>query len=167
MQAQPENEEPDTRDGHDVSGAGAHATLATASVKRRLRVFIVEDNPLIREELPATLEELAHVTVVGTAADERTAVQWMNDPAHGFDLANVDIFLRAGSGLGVLRRVAGNPPPHRLVVLSNYATDDVRTKCLELGAAAVFDKSNDIEALLQYCNELAGFTAPHGGAPAV
>ena len=42
-----------------------------------------------------------------------------------------------------------------LVVLSNYATEGMRTKCFELGADRVFDKSNDIEALLLYCQQLA------------
>jgi len=38
-----------------------------------------------------------------------------------------------------------------LVVLSNYATADIRRKCLELGADRVFDKSNEIDALVEYC----------------
>ena len=40
-----------------------------------LRTYIVEDSPVIRENLIATLEELLPVQVVGTAEDEATAVQ--------------------------------------------------------------------------------------------
>ena len=48
-----------------------------------------------------------------------------------------------------------------MVVLSNYATPDVRRKCLELGADRVFDKSNEIDALIAYCGALAaGDTSP-------
>jgi DNA-binding NarL/FixJ family response regulator len=48
-----------------------------------------------------------------------------------------------------------------MVVLSNYTTPDVRLKCLALGADRVFDKSNDIEALIAYCGALAaGDTIP-------
>jgi len=39
-------------------------------------------------------------------------------------------------------------------VLSNYATADIRRKCLELGADRVFDKSNEIDALIEYCAQL-------------
>lgn len=46
--------------------------------------------------------------------------------------------------------------PSRRVVLSNYATPDIRKKCLALGADQVFDKSHDIDALIHYCNTLAG-----------
>jgi len=38
-----------------------------------------------------------------------------------------------------------------VVVLSNYATDDMRRRCAQLGADAVFDKSNEIDALVDYC----------------
>jgi hypothetical protein len=38
-----------------------------------------------------------------------------------------------------------------MVVLSNYATPDVRMRCAQLGVDAVFDKSNEIDALVDYC----------------
>jgi hypothetical protein len=37
------------------------------------------------------------------------------------------------------------------VVLSNYATADIRQRCTQLGVDAVFDKSNEIDALVDYC----------------
>jgi len=124
---------------------------------RLLKTYIVENSPLIREDLIGTLEELASVTVVGTAADESSAVQWLSDAHHAVDLVIVDIFLQSGSGLGVLRTIGPHGPTGtKLVVLSNFATPDIRRRCLELGADAVFDKSHDIDALLLYCRHLAG-----------
>jgi DNA-binding NarL/FixJ family response regulator len=161
----PESENVHSVDGDTRGAAGTVAGVAPAAPPR-LRVFIVEDNALIRERLVKTLEERAHVQVVGTAADEWTATQWMNDPTHVFDLGIVDIFLNKGSGLGVLRKVAANHPPHHLVVLSNYTSDAIRAKCLELGAAAVLDKSNDLDALLQVCHRLAHHAQGPGDAPA-
>ena len=120
-----------------------------------LKTYIVEDSQVIRENLIATLEELVPVKVVGTAEDESTAVQWLSLPGSRFDLVIVDIFLKQGSGLGVLRAARALTTRHKLVVLSNYATPDIRRKCLELGADRVFDKSNDIDALIQYCGRLA------------
>jgi DNA-binding NarL/FixJ family response regulator len=96
---------------------------------------------------------------VGSAADESTAVQWLTRPDNEVDLVIVDIFLKAGSGLGVLRAVDGSRAGRHVVVLSNYATPDMRRKCLELGANEVFDKSNEIDALIQYCGRLAGSAA--------
>lgn len=127
-----------------------------------LRTYIVEDSQVIRENLIATLEELVPVEVVGTAEDESSAVQWLTQPSNAHvDLVIVDIFLKSGSGLGVLKAANALPQKHNLVVLSNYATPDIRRKCLELGADKVFDKSNEIDALIQYCGRLAaGDTGP-------
>ena len=46
-------------------------------------------------------------------------------------------------------------------MLSNYATPDMRRKCLELGADRVFDKSNEIDALILYCCRLADGSTGH------
>jgi DNA-binding NarL/FixJ family response regulator len=42
-----------------------------------------------------------------------------------------------------------------VVVLSNYATPDIRRRCAEFGVDAVFDKSNEIDALVDFCIEQA------------
>ena len=132
-----------------------------------LKAFIVEDSPVIRENLIATLEELSPVEVIGAAADESEAVQWLSVAEPTVDLVIVDIFLKSGSGLGVLR-AAREPDRHhrlgKLIVLSNYATPDMRRRCLELGADRVFDKSNEIDALIVYCEQLAegGLAANRG-----
>ena len=121
----------------------------------QLRAFIVEDSPVIRENLVAALEEMAPIEVVGTAEDEASAIEWLSNHDNKCDLVVVDIFLKSGSGLGVLRAAAAPGRPLKLVVLSNYATPDMRRKCLELGADRVFDKSNEIDALILYCCRLA------------
>ncbi len=121
----------------------------------QLRAFIVEDSPVIRENLVAALEEMAPIQVVGTADDESSALGWLARPENPCDLVVVDIFLKSGSGLGVLKTTAAAASPPKLVVLSNYATPDMRRKCLELGADRVFDKSNEIDALILYCCRLA------------
>ena len=120
-----------------------------------LKTFLVEDSPVIRDNLVAALEEMAPVEVIGIAEDERSAVEWLEGPQPPCDLMIVDIFLKGGSGLGVLRAAHGLRPPMKVVVLSNYATVDMRRKCTELGASRVFDKSNEIDALIDYCEQLA------------
>jgi DNA-binding NarL/FixJ family response regulator len=129
-----------------------------------LKTYIVEDSQVIRDNLIATLEELVPVEVVGTAEDESTALQWLSLPEHEFDLLIVDIFLKRGSGVGVLRGLNRAPRRHSVVVLSNYATPDMRRKCLELGADEVFDKSNEIDALIAHCARLAADGAGGSGA---
>lgn len=127
-----------------------------------LKTYIVEDSAIIRHSLIAALEELVPVQVVGTAEDESSAVQWLMQTSNLVDLVIVDIFLKGGSGLGVLRAANKLPQKFNLVVLSNYATQDIRQQCLKLGANRVFDKSNEIDALITYCGRLAAGETGHG-----
>ena len=124
----------------------------------KLRTYIVEDNATIRENLIGTLEELACVEAVGWAETEGDARAWLADSGKAWDLAIVDLFLKQGSGLGILESTRERRPGQRVVVLSNYATSDMRKRCAQLGADAVFDKSNEIDALIEYCIERAQAT---------
>lgn len=125
-----------------------------------MKTFIVEDSPVIRENLVATLQEWTPVQVVGWADDESTARDWLANAANDCELMIVDIRLRSGTGLGVLKAAQGRPG--RCVVLTNYATPDMRKRCLDLGAHRVFDKSNELDDLIGYCQGL-GAGAPTTG----
>ena len=116
-----------------------------------LRTYIVEDNATIRENLIGTLEELACIKALGWAETENEAKGWLARHDGQWDLTIVDLFLKQGSGLGVLEACQGRLSGQRVVVLSNYATTDMRKRCAQLGADAVFDKSNEIDALVEYC----------------
>ena len=116
-----------------------------------LKTYIVEDNATIRDNLLATLEELAGIETAGTAEAENEGKTWLVTHGDQWDLAIVDQFLKQGSGLGVLEACRNRKPHQKVIVLSNYATADIRQRCVQLGVDAVFDKSNEIEALIDYC----------------
>lgn len=120
----------------------------------RLKTYIVEDNPTIRENLIGTLEELAGIEAVATSATENEGKAWLIGNSDHWDLAIVDLFLKQGSGLGVLAACRNRLSHQKVVVLSNYATAEIRHRCAQLGVDAVFDKSNEIDALVDYCIEL-------------
>ena len=119
------------------------------------RIYIVEDSSIIRENLIEALHENAPVEVVGTAEDETSAIAWLRDRNHEFDLVIVDIFLRSGSGLGVLKAMGDMPDAPERIVLSNHATPEIRVKCAQLGATKVFDKSNELDEMLGWLNRFA------------
>jgi DNA-binding NarL/FixJ family response regulator len=119
-----------------------------------LNCFLVEDSPVIRQNLVATLEEMLPMRVVGTAEDESSALRWLQESPTPCDLLIIDVFLRTGTGLEVLRRAKSLRPEANLVVLTNYATPEMRRRCEELGADRLFDKSAELEDLLAYCEAL-------------
>jgi DNA-binding NarL/FixJ family response regulator len=120
-----------------------------------LRAFIVEDHPILRSDMVAMLEDLANVEVVGCFENETSAKAWLQiqetEKEPGWDLGIVDLFLREGSGLGVITACQQRLKHQKVVLMSNFAVKEVRDRCLQLGADAVFDKSNEIDALLDYC----------------
>ena len=120
----------------------------------KLKTYIVEDNPAIRDALIATLEELAKVENVGVADTEDEGKAWLINNPTAWDMAIVDLFLKQGSGLGVLAACKERTSKQKLVVLSNYATADIRRRCTLVGVDAVFDKSSEINELVNYCTTL-------------
>ena len=120
-----------------------------------LRTFIVEDSSVIRESLIAALEEMVPLKVVGQAEDGPSAQRWLDDAQNTCDLVIVDIFLRLGSGMDVLRALNERSHAAVRVVLTNYATPDVRSRCAAQGASRVFDKSSEIDELVEYCLQLS------------
>jgi ActR/RegA family two-component response regulator len=118
-----------------------------------LITFLVEDNSTIRDNLIPAMEDLVNASVVGYAETESEAALWLKAHADEWHLAVVDLFLKEGSGLGVLASCRERSAEQRVVVLTNYATADIRERCMKLGADAVFDKSNELDAFLEYCNQ--------------
>ncbi len=120
-----------------------------------MKVYIVEDNPIILENLHNTLEEISGVELVGDSGTEEEAVNWLSKNAGGWDVAVLDLFLKAGTGLGVLQKLGGLTANKKVLVLSNYASRDIRQQCLKLGASVVFDKSQEIDDFIDHITLLA------------
>jgi two-component system, OmpR family, response regulator len=116
-----------------------------------IAAFVVEDNADIRENLVGALEELACVHVVDAAASEEEALAWLAQHPQDWDLLLVDLFLQGGSGIRLMQRVQRARADQKLVVFSNYVNASVRKRCAQLGVDAVFDKSTEIDALVDYC----------------
>lgn len=126
----------------------------------QLAVFVVEDNQDIHENLVGTLEELTCAKVIGGSATESGAIAWVAAHPHDWDMLVVDLFLKGGSGIRVVERVQRGRPGQRVIVFSNYVNPGVRKRCAQLGVDAVFDKSTEIDALVDYCAHLCSQLAP-------
>jgi DNA-binding NarL/FixJ family response regulator len=129
----------------------------------QLAVFVVEDNAEIHENLVGALEELTCVKVVGGTTTEEGALAWVADHTD-WDMLIVDLFLKGGSGMRLVQRVQRARPHQKIIVFSNYVNASVRKRCAQLGVDAVFDKSTEIDALVDYCSHqcsvISGHSAP-------
>ena len=116
-----------------------------------IKTFLVEDRLDISSTLIEAMEEFASVRFVGLAEDEAGARTWLAANDGKWDLVIVDLFLSSGSGFGVLKDCQARSAQQKVVVLTSYAHDNVLERCRELGADAVFDKSQDVEQLVNFC----------------
>lgn len=120
-----------------------------------INTFLVEDRADIRDTLIQAMEEIAPCRFVGHADSESMASQWLQTHADDWQLAIVDLFLVDGSGFGVLRDLQQRRPRQKVVVLTSYSHENIVSKCLELGADEVFDKTDELEKLVAYCRSHA------------
>jgi two-component system, OmpR family, response regulator len=128
-----------------------------------LVTYLVEDNPIILDNLIETFREIADVKITAHASTQAEASCWLKQHDESWHLAIVDLFLREGSGLGILLACRDRKSYQKMVVLTNYATADIRQRAAALGADAVFDKSTELDALIDYCRQQ---TANIGETPA-
>ena len=103
-----------------------------------LRVLLIEDSPLIRERLAESLATPGRVEIIGQADSEQAAIGLL--AAAPWDVMVLDLQLRHGTGLGVLRALTSRRPANaKVIVLTNYAFPQYRAKSLALGADFFFD----------------------------
>jgi DNA-binding NarL/FixJ family response regulator len=121
--------------------------MQVAASEPRNHVFIVEDSELVRERLAGMLDEIGGVTVVGEAGTPDEALEGILRTRP--DSVLLDLHLIGGSGLEVLRRAHPQTPDTVFIVLTNHANDQYRQACMRAGATYFFDKSHDIDKVLE------------------
>ena len=109
-----------------------------------MKVFLVEDAPLLRERLFALIASVG-ATNVGHAEGAQEAIQGIL--AATPDAVVLDLHLKEGNGFDVLRAVRNAAPAIAFFVLTNYPHDGYRATAERLGARGFFDKSTEFDRL--------------------
>ena len=109
---------------------------------KRIRAFIVEDEPLARTRLTRLLKLRDDVEVAGSAADGDTALEKI--PAADPDLVFLDIQLPGLGGFDVLKELGGRARPF---VIFTTAYDQYAVKAFEVQAIDYLLKPFDEERL--------------------
>jgi DNA-binding NarL/FixJ family response regulator len=122
-----------------------------------VNIFVVEDAPEIRKRLVAMLRMVAGLNVIGEADSVNEAVDGVLESRA--DTLLLDLQLRDGTGLEVLARVKKARPQLRVIVLTNFATQQYRQASLSAGAEFCLDKSQEfglVPGILRGWLEAAG-----------
>ena len=126
-----------------------------ASDQRSLKVFVIEDDGVLRNLIVEALNDIPGVDVVFYADNEISATNWLSSNDGAWDLAVVDLHLKQGSGVAALSWCTTRRPGQHVVVLSGQLSEETRDQCMALRADAVFDKATDMDSFLDYCRSLA------------
>jgi DNA-binding response OmpR family regulator len=118
-----------------------------------IEMVMVEDSREIISIIEDLLEPDGRFRVMGRNATESEAAQWLDEHPADWDLAVIDLVLRDGSGFNVIRRYREANERARIVVLSDYATLNIKLRCVELGADAVFTKG-EFKAFIAYVSTM-------------
>ena len=110
-----------------------------------MKVFLVEDAPLLRERLQALIAAIPGARVIGHATGAQEAVQGIL--AARPDAVVLDIHLAEGNGFDVLRGLSTALARLPVFVLTNYPSEAHRQTAARLGARGFFDKSHEVDRL--------------------
>jgi DNA-binding NarL/FixJ family response regulator len=106
-----------------------------------VKVFVVEDSDAICERIVRIVTDVKDTQVVGTA--DKVSGALLGIQKHQPDVVILDIQLIDGNGLTVLQQVKKEQPSVKVIVLTNFNTDQYRDLAQRYGADAFLDKSND------------------------
>jgi DNA-binding NarL/FixJ family response regulator len=104
----------------------------------RLRIAIVDDHPLVREGLAARISAQPDMEVCGEADDIESAMEMI--VAKRPDLVIVDIALRDGHGIDLIKRIVAAGINTRMLVVSAYDESLFAERALRAGALGYINK---------------------------
>ena len=126
------------------------------------RILLIEDSALLQNRLIEMLAEPGTMRVVATASTEIEAIALLDSAT--YDVLLVDVQLRVGTGIGVIRHARRIYAPHHqplIIVLTNYPLAAVRSRCMDAGADHFLDKLSQFQEVKPLIVEGRGPGAGH------
>jgi DNA-binding NarL/FixJ family response regulator len=120
-----------------------------------LKVFIADDSQPVADMLTELITEPGRIEVVGVGDSESATMESIRRLRP--HVVVLDLQLKTGSGTDVIRAVRSDPSlaSLQLLVTSNHVSPQLKAGCLELGAAAYFDKVKELGELTAKLAQLA------------
>lgn len=111
-----------------------------------IRVFLVDDQELVRAGFRMLIDSQPDLTVVGEAGDGGEALERLAVTAA--DVVLMDVRMPRMDGVEATRRLQDRPDPPQVVVLTTFDLDEHAFAAIKAGAAAFLLKDATPESLL-------------------
>jgi DNA-binding NarL/FixJ family response regulator len=112
-----------------------------------VKILIVDDHPSVREGLALRISLHADLTVCGEAETEAQALALVKQT--GPDLVLVDISLRSGHGIELIKRIRSLDPAINMLVISGFQESLYAERALRAGALGYLNKQESNEKMIE------------------
>ena len=113
----------------------------------QIKLMIVDDHTVVRDGLASMLERQDDFQVVGQASNGLEAVERV--PALQPDVILMDLRMPELDGVEAMRRISGERPETRFIVLTTYDSDEYIFDAIEAGAKGYLLKDTSREELFE------------------
>jgi len=121
---------------------------------RKIRVFVVDDHPIVRQGLAQLINREADLTVCGEAEDVRTALQTIEPSSP--DIVIVDVSLNGPDGIDLLKTIRTRDPRLPVLILSMHDESLYAERALRAGANGYIMKQEATERVLVAIRQILG-----------
>lgn len=110
-----------------------------------IRVFVVDDHPVVRHGISSLLSGHSDLNVVGEAENGAEVIPFLD--LNEIDVILLDIKMDGLNGIDVARRVRNSYPDVKIIILTTYDDDDYIHDAFEAGVHGFLLKSVSHESL--------------------
>jgi len=121
--------------------------MANKKTARRTRILIVDDHPAVREALAARIGLHADLEVCGEAADMAEALSLVGETKP--DMAVVDISLKTGDGIDLIKRITDRTDSVRILVWSTHSETLYAERVLRAGGLGYIQKDQAMDKIIE------------------
>jgi len=114
--------------------------------KSVIRVLVVDDHAIIRKGMRAILELVPDMELAGEAENGRQAVQMASELTP--DVILMDLMMPEMDGIACIKQIKEQRPAARILVLTNFAGEEMIFPAIKAGAMGYHLKDSSPEALI-------------------
>ena len=115
-------------------------------------VFLIDDHPLVRDSLTMLIDQQDDMQVCGEAEDQASALKGLAQAAP--EIAIVDLSLKEGSGLDLIKHLKAKLPALQVIVLSMHDEKLYAERCIRAGARGYVMKRESSKRIVAAIREV-------------
>jgi len=121
--------------------------MSSNTSKKRARILIVDDHPAVRVALAMLIGQQSDLEVCGEAADLSEALRLV--AATQPDVAVIDISLKTGCGIDLIKRIKDRNDTIRMLVWSTHSESLYAERALHAGALGYINKDQATDKIVE------------------